>query len=81
MQSLVTDMLFLHRFYRNQDPWQNLRKIYDSILNDFKPAAEMGWTLIENPRAKSRPRADSSESEKDSHPPPSQCSYRSRPRP
>lgn len=50
MQSLVTDMLFLHRFYRNQDPWQNLRKIYDSILNDFKPAAEMGWTLIENPR-------------------------------
>jgi hypothetical protein len=48
MLSLVTDMLFLHRFYRDEDPWRNLRKIYESVLNDFKPTGEIGWTLIEN---------------------------------
>jgi hypothetical protein len=50
MLSLLTDMLFLHRFYRHDDPWHNLRWIYDSVLRDFKPATEMGWTLIENKR-------------------------------
>lgn len=51
MLSLVTDMLFLHRFYRDDDPWANLRQIYESVLGDFKPAGDIGWTLIEN-RAK-----------------------------
>lgn len=50
MLSLLTDMLFLHRFYRNEDPWKNLRKIYDSVISDFKPAGEIGWTLVENKR-------------------------------
>ena len=50
MLSLLTDMLFLHRFYRNDDPWKNLRNIYDSVINDFKPANEIGWMLIENKR-------------------------------
>lgn len=48
MLSLITDMLFLHRFYRDEDPWKNLRKIYDSVIGDFKPAIAIGWTLIEN---------------------------------
>jgi hypothetical protein len=26
--------LFLHRFYRD-DPWKQLRKIYDSVISDF----------------------------------------------
>jgi hypothetical protein len=30
--------------------WRNLRKIYQSALGDFKPAVEIGWTLIENTR-------------------------------
>ena len=47
MLSLLTDMLFLHRFYRDENPWKNLRKIYDSVITDFKPASEIGWTLIE----------------------------------
>ena len=50
MLSLLTDMLFLHRFYRDENPWKNLRKIYQSVLDDFKPAAQIGWTLIENKR-------------------------------
>jgi hypothetical protein len=50
MLSLLTDMLFLHRFYRDNDPWRNLRKIYQSVLDDFKPAAQLGWTLVENRR-------------------------------
>jgi hypothetical protein len=48
MLSLITDMLFLHRFYGDEDPWKNLRKIYKSVLSDFKPAGEIGWNLIEN---------------------------------
>jgi hypothetical protein len=50
MLSLLTDMLFLHRFYRDEDPWRNLRKIYQSVLEDFRPAGQIGWTLIENNR-------------------------------
>lgn len=48
MLSLVTDMLFLHRFYRDEDPWKNLKKIFQSVIDDFKPAGDIGWTLIEN---------------------------------
>jgi hypothetical protein len=48
MLSLLTDMLFLHRFYRDENPWRNLRQIYQSVLDDFKPAQTIGWTLIEN---------------------------------
>lgn len=47
MLSLITDLLFLHRFYRSEDPWSILRGIYESVLNDFRPAREIGWTLIE----------------------------------
>jgi len=50
MLSLLTDMLFLHRFYRDADPWRNLQKIHRSVLDDFKPAQAIGWTLIENRR-------------------------------
>ena len=28
MASLVADMLFLHRFYRNPSPWRNLKRIF-----------------------------------------------------
>jgi hypothetical protein len=45
---MLTDMLFLHCFYRDEDPWKNLRNIYDSVIGDFKPAIAIGWTLIEN---------------------------------
>ena len=48
MLSLITDMLFLHRFYRDEDPGKNLRKIYESVLDDFRPASDIRWTLIEN---------------------------------
>jgi hypothetical protein len=51
MLSLLTDILFLHRFYRDDNPWKNLRKIYESVLNDFKPASDIGWTLIESKKA------------------------------
>jgi len=50
MLSLLTDMLFLYRFYRDDNPWKNLKKIYDSVISDFKPAADIGWTLIERRR-------------------------------
>ena len=48
MLSLITDMLFLHRFYRDENPWRNLKTIFKTVIDDFKPAADIGWTLIEN---------------------------------
>jgi hypothetical protein len=46
MNSLVVDMLFLYRFYRHGDPWNHLADIFDSVLKDFGPAREMGYTLL-----------------------------------
>ena len=46
MNSLVIDLLFLFRFYTNSDPWTNLRAIFDSVVRDFGPAREMGYTLL-----------------------------------
>ena len=46
MNSLIVDMLFLQRFYTDNDPWNNLETIYNSILKDFSPAEEMGYSLI-----------------------------------
>jgi hypothetical protein len=46
MQSLLTDMLFLQRFYTNENPWKNLSQIFDSVLEDYRPAKALGYTLI-----------------------------------
>ena len=47
MQSLVTDMLFLQRFYTDPDPWKNLAVIFDSVKEDYRPAEALGYTLIQ----------------------------------
>ena len=46
VNSLVVDLLFLHRFYRHSDPWGHLSEIYDSVVRDFRPAKQMGFTLV-----------------------------------
>ena len=46
MASLVADMLFLHRFYRDPSPWRNLRRIFSSVLRDYPAARRLGYTLI-----------------------------------
>jgi len=46
MASLVADMLFLHRFYRDPSPWRNLRKIFNSVRRDYPAARRLGYTLI-----------------------------------
>lgn len=47
MESMLTDLLFLHRFYADADPWRNLRAIHESVLVDFAPAQRLGFTLHE----------------------------------
>jgi hypothetical protein len=47
MHSLVTDMLFLQRFYTDPDPWNNLAAIFDSVKEDYRPAQTLGYTLVE----------------------------------
>ena len=47
MQSLVTDMLFLQRFYTDPDPWNNLAAIFDSVKEDYRPAQTLGYTMLE----------------------------------
>ena len=46
MASLVCDMLFLHRFYRDPAPWRNLRRIFNSVRRDYPAAKRLGYTLI-----------------------------------
>jgi hypothetical protein len=46
MASLVADMLFLHRFYRDPSPWRNLRRIFNSVKRDYPAARRLGYTLI-----------------------------------
>jgi len=42
---MVTDLLFLRRFYGDPDPWRNLRALHESVLVDFAPAHRLGFTL------------------------------------
>ena len=45
MDSMFTDLLFLHRFYSDDDPWTNIRAIHESVLADFVPAQQLGYEL------------------------------------
>ena len=45
MDSMLTDILFLRRFYAAADPWRKLRAIHDSVLADFAPARRLGQVL------------------------------------
>ena len=41
MDSMMTDLLFLRRFFNDADPWTNLRAIHESVLADFLPARRL----------------------------------------
>ena len=45
MDSMLTDLLFLRRFYADPAPWKNLRTIHASVLADFAPARKLGYVL------------------------------------
>lgn len=45
MESMLTDLLFLRRFYVDPNPWRNLRAIHQSVLDDFAPARRLGHVL------------------------------------
>lgn len=45
MESMLTDLLFLRRFYTDPDPWRNLRAIHESVLVDFAPAHRLRFTI------------------------------------
>ena len=45
MDSMFTDLLFLHRFYADDDPWTNIRAIHESVLADFALAQQLGYEL------------------------------------
>lgn len=46
MASLVADMLFLHRFYRDPSPWRNLKRIFASVQRDYPLARRLGHRLF-----------------------------------
>jgi hypothetical protein len=37
----------LQRFYTHGDPWNNLRAIFDSVKEDYRPAATLGYTMLQ----------------------------------
>jgi hypothetical protein len=50
MNSLVVDLLFLHRFYSHPEPWHALAEIFASVKRDFRPARAMGYTMLQPAR-------------------------------
>jgi hypothetical protein len=44
-ESMLTDLLFLRRFFSDADPWRNIRRIHRSVLEDFAPARRLGFEL------------------------------------
>jgi hypothetical protein len=46
MGSLVADLLFLYRFYRDPSPWRNLRRIFNSVRRDYPRAQALGHLLL-----------------------------------
>ena len=60
MESMLTDLLFLRRFYSDSDQWAKLRAIHESVLEDFAPARRLGLRLVTlraSVRASPAPRA------------------------
>jgi len=55
MESMLTDLLFLRRFYSDPDPWAKLGAIHQSVLEDFAPARRLGFRLVTS-RASARAR-------------------------
>jgi len=47
--SLVADLLFLQRFYRDPSPWRDLRRIFASVRRDYPVARRLGYTLFVRP--------------------------------
>jgi hypothetical protein len=45
MDSMMTDLLFLRRFFDDRDPWKNIRRIHRAVLADFAPARRLGYEL------------------------------------
>ncbi len=43
---MLTDLLFLRRFYADPAPWRNLRAIHESVLRDFAPAGSSATSCI-----------------------------------
>jgi len=46
MDSMLTDLLFLRRFYAAGDPWKDLASLHESVLEDFAPARRLGLRLF-----------------------------------
>ena len=45
IDSMIVDMLFVRRFFQHPDPWDNLKQIHQSVLDDFVPARALGYVL------------------------------------
>lgn len=45
IDSMMTDLLFLKRFFSAADPWAELRRIHASVIADFAPARALGYEL------------------------------------
>lgn len=48
VDSLVINMLFLARFFADNDPFNNLQKIYKSVVDEYLPATGCGFSLFMN---------------------------------
>ena len=52
VDSMLIDLLFIRRFFGDADPWANLKRIHESVLDDFVPARRLGFVLFTPPRSR-----------------------------
>jgi hypothetical protein len=45
IESMVTDLLFLRRFFGDTDPWIHLEAIHAAVRADFVPSQRLGYEL------------------------------------
>jgi len=45
-ESMLTDLLFLKRFYADAQPWRNLAAIHAGVRRDLAPARRLGFVLF-----------------------------------
>ncbi len=48
VDGLIIDMLFLARFFNDPNPFANLQNLYESVINDYRPAQNSGFSLFMN---------------------------------
>lgn len=46
LPGMLVDLLFMSKFYGHENPWENLRGIYDEVMSEITFAKDLGFTMV-----------------------------------